>query len=237
MGMFGFYYFDYTYFLFMIPALIITMAAQFYVKSAFQKYSRIGTMRSLTGAQAAEIVASHGGAHDVSIRPIAGNLTDNFDPRNNTISLSQDVYSSASVAAVGVAAHEAGHAVQNAVGYFPNKIRTALVPVTNIGSRLSVPLIIIGLILPTQYSFFVYAGIILYSLVVLFQLATLPVEINASRRAVKALGDTGTLYPDELEGARKVLTAAAMTYLAASFAAILTLLRLLMLAGNRRGRN
>ncbi|HEX3017146.1 MAG TPA: zinc metallopeptidase [Caproicibacter sp.] len=234
---FGFYYFDYTYFLYMVPALIITMAAQIYVKSSFEKYSRISTQRSLTGAQAADAVARHGGAYGVSIQPISGNLTDNFDPRNNTISLSQNVYSSSSISAVGVAAHEAGHAVQNAVGYFPNKIRSALVPVTNIGSRLSIPIIIVGLFLPTRYSFVVYAGIILYSLVVLFQLATLPVEINASRRAVKALEETGTLYADELEGAKKVLLAAALTYVAASFAAILTLLRLLALAGNRRGRD
>lgn len=237
MPYFGFYYFDYTYFLFMVPALIITLAAQIYVRSAFGKYSRVATMRGLTGAQAAEAVARCGGAYGVSVRPVPGSLTDNFDPRNNTISLSRDVYAVSSIAAVGVAAHEAGHAVQNAAGYFPNRVRAALVPVTNIGSRLSMPLILIGLILPVRYSFVVYAGIILYSLVVLFQLATLPVEINASRRAVKALDEAGILYPDELEGARKVLTAAAMTYLAASFAAILTLLRLLVLAGSRRGRD
>lgn len=234
---FGFYYFDYTYFLYMVPALIITMAAQIYVKSAFGKYSRIGTSHGLTGAQAADAVARNGGAYGVSVQQIAGSLTDNFDPRNNTISLSRDVYASSSIAAVGVAAHEAGHAVQNAVGYIPNKIRTALVPVTNIGSRLSMPIILIGLFLPTQYNFVVNLGIILYGLVVLFQLATLPVEINASHRAIKALDETGTLNPDELEGAKKVLTAAAMTYLAASFAAILSLLRLLAIAGNRRGRD
>lgn len=229
----GFYYFDYSYFVFMLPALILTMAAQFFVKSSFAKYSRVGTVRGLTGAQAAEAVARGGGA-SVAIRQIAGSLTDNFDPRNHTISLSQDVYGASSVAAVGVAAHEAGHAVQDAVGYVPNKIRTALVPITNFGSRLSMPLIFIGLLLPARYDFFVNAGIILYSLVVLFELATLPVEINASRRAVKALDETGILEPDELSGARRVLTAAAMTYLAAAFTSLLTLLRLLLIAAGRR---
>lgn len=173
----------------------------------------------------------------MAIRRIAGNLTDNFDPRSRTISLSDGVYSVSSIAAVGVAAHEAGHAIQDATGYLPNKIRAALVPVTNFGSRLSIPLIIVGLILPARYDLVVYVGIVLYCLVVLFELVTLPVEFNASFRAIKALDAAGILYPDELEGAKKVLTAAAMTYLAASFTAILTLLRLLVLAGNRRGDN
>jgi hypothetical protein len=235
--LYGFYGFDYTYFLFIVPALIITLYAQAKVSSTFSKYSRVGTMRNVTGAEAAGAVAEHCGAFGVSVRRIAGNLTDNFDPRTNVISLSEGVYGSASVAAVGVAAHEAGHAVQNAHGYVPNKIRTALVPVTNIGSRLSFPLIIIGLILPVQYDFIVYAGIALFALVVLFQLATLPVEFNASSRAIAALGETGILYPDELEEAKKVLRAAAMTYLAASFSAFMNLLRLLLIAGNRRGRD
>lgn len=236
MGPFGFYYFDYTYFIFMVPAIIITMVAQIRVKSAFSKYSRVRTMRGMTGAQAADAVARYGGAQ-VAIRPVAGNLTDFFDPRNHTINLSQNVYGSTSVAAVGVAAHEAGHSVQDAAGYVPNKIRAALVPVTNIGSRMSMPMIIIGLFLPVQYDFVVYAGIALYALVVLFQLATLPVEIDASRRAIRALDETGILTPEELGGAKKVLTAAAMTYLAASFVALLNLLRLLLIAGNRRGND
>lgn len=234
--MYGFYYFNYTYFWIMVPALIVTLIAQSRVNSAFAKYSKVRTMRNITGAEAAQSVARFGGVSRLFVRPIAGNLTDNFDPRNDTISLSQNVYSSVSVAAVGVAAHEAGHAIQNAKGYFPNKIRTALVPVTNFGSRLSMPLIIIGLILPAQYDSVVYAGIILYSLVVLFQLVTLPVELNASSRAIRALNDAQILYPEELEGAKKVLQAAAMTYLAASFTALLTLLRFLLLAGNRRDR-
>ena len=235
--MFGFYFFNYTYFWIMVPALVVTMLAQMRVKSAFEKYSRVRSARNVTGAEAADGVARFGGANGVAVTRIAGNLTDNFDPRNRTISLSENVYSSTSIAAVGVAAHEAGHAIQDAVGYLPNKIRTALVPVTNFGSRISVPLIIIGLILPVQYDFVVYAGIVLYSLVVLFQLATLPVEINASLRAIKVLDASGILYPDELEGAKKVLKAAAMTYLAASFSSILILLRYLLIAGNRRGRN
>ncbi len=233
----GFYYFDYTYFLFMVPALIITMVAQFRVKSVFGRYSRVGTIRRITGAQAADAVARSGGAMGVAVRQVQGSLTDNYDPRINTISLSQDVYSASSVAAVGVAAHEAGHAVQQAEGYLPNRIRAALVPVTGFSSRLAMPLIIVGLILPTRFDFIVYAGIALFSLAVLFQLVTLPVEFDASRRAVRALDETGILYPEELEGARSVLKAAAMTYLAASFASILMLLRLLLIAGGRRGRD
>jgi len=234
---FGFYYFDYTYFIFIVPALIITMIAQFRVKSTFQKYSRIATAKNMSGAQAADSVARFGGAPGVQVQHISGNLTDNFDPRNNTISLSDNVYGSTTIAAVGVAAHEAGHAIQNATGYFPNKIRTVLVPVTNIGSRLAMPLVIVGLFLPVQYDFVVTIGIALYSFAVLFQLVTLPVEFNASFRAIRALDEAGILYPDELEGAKKVLTAAAMTYLAASFTAIMSLLRLLILAGSRRGRD
>ncbi|MVB12901.1 putative neutral zinc metallopeptidase [Caprobacter fermentans] len=234
--MYGFYFFNFTYFWIMVPALIVTMIAQSRVNSTFAKYSRVRTMNQITGEEAAERVARFGGVNRIFIKRVAGNLTDNFDPRNDTISLSESVYSSVSISAVGVAAHEAGHAIQNAEGYFPNKIRAALVPVTNFGSHLSMPLIIIGLILPVQYDFIVYAGIILYSLVVLFQLVTLPVEFNASSRAIRALNDAGILYPDELEGAKKVLRAAAMTYLAASFTALLTLLRFVLIAGNRRGR-
>ncbi len=230
----GLYYYDYTYFIYMLPALIVTLIAQSRVKSAFRKYSQITTMKNLTGAQAADAVARYGGAFGVQVQQISGNLTDNFDPRNNTISLSDDVYSATTIAAVGVAAHEAGHAIQNAKGYFPNKIRSALVPVTNFGSRLAIPIVIVGLILPPQYNVIVSVGIVLYSLAVLFQLITLPVEFNASYRAIKALDETGILYPDELEGAKAVLKAAAMTYLAASFASIMTLLRLITVANGRR---
>ncbi|MGX8702470.1 zinc metallopeptidase [Caproiciproducens sp.] len=233
----GLYYFDYTYFVYIVPALIVTMIAQFRVKSTFEKYSRISTAGNMTGAQAASSVAQFGGAPGVQVRRVSGNLTDHFDPRDNTISLSDQVYASTSIASLGVAAHEAGHAIQHAQGYLPNKIRAVLVPVTNFGSRLAVPLIIVGLFLPVQYDFVVNLGIALYSFSVLFQLATLPVEFNASFRAIRALDEAGILYPDELEGAKKVLRAAAMTYLAASFTAIMSLLRLLVLAGNRRSRD
>jgi len=233
----GFFYMDYTYFIFIIPALIVTMIAQIRVKSTFKKYSRIATVKNMTGAQAAQSVAQFGGATGVQVQHISGDLTDNFDPRNNTISLSDSVYAATSIAAIGVAAHEAGHSIQNAKGYFPNKIRSALVPVTNISSRMGMPLVILGLILPVQYDFVVWIGIALYSFAVLFQLATLPVEFNASFRAIRALDESGILYPDELEGAKKVLTAAAMTYLAASFTAIMSLIRLLVLANGRRGRD
>ena len=234
---FGLFYYDYTYFVFIVPALIITMIAQYKVQSTFKKYSRIVTVKGMTGAQAADSVAKYGGASGVRIQQIAGSLTDHFDPRNNTISLSEDVYGSTTIAAVGVAAHEAGHSIQHAKGYLPNKIRGVLVPISSFGSRLAIPFVIVGLILPVQYNFVVTIGIALYGLAVLFQLVTLPVEFNASFRAIKALDETGILYPDELEGAKKVLIAAAMTYLAASFTAIMSLLRLLVLAGNRRSED
>ena len=233
----GFYYFDSTYFLFMLPALLISMVAQFKVNSTFQKYSRVNTARNMTGADAAMRVMQYGGAYGVQIRHIGGSLNDNFNPSTGIISLSDPVYAATSVSAVGVAAHEAGHAVQHAQGYFPNKIRSALVPVTQIGSRLAMPLILIGLLLPVQYDVVVNIGIALYSLSVLFQLVTLPVEFNASARALQALDATGILYPEELEGAKKVLRAAAMTYVAATFTAFLSLLRLLLIFGGRRNDN
>lgn len=233
--MYGFYYFDYTYFLFMIPALIVSLYAQVKVKSTFSKYSKVRNTKGLTGADAAKKVLMQHGITNVAVEHIRGELNDHFDPRTNVIRLSDSVYSSESVAAVGVAAHEAGHAVQHANGYSPMKIRKALVPVTNIGSTLSMPLIFIGLMLPVQYDFIVNIGIALFSLAVLFQLVTLPVEFDASRRAIETLEQTDALYGEELEGAKKVLSAAAMTYLAATFTAILSLVRLILIAGNRRG--
>jgi hypothetical protein len=230
----GFYYYNYTYFLWMLPAILLTAFAQMKVQSTFRRYSRVHCLRGCTGAQAAETVAYYGGVRGLQIRRIGGSLTDNFDPRNNTISLSQDVYDSASISAVGVAAHEAGHSIQTAQGYLPNRIRTAIVPATQFASRLSFPLIFIGLILPVQYSFVVNLGILLFSIAVLFQLVTLPVEFNASARALRSLDETNLLTSDELNGARKVLSAAAMTYVAASFTALLQLVRLLMIASGRR---
>ena len=231
----GFYYFDYRVFLWMLPAILFSAYAQFRVQFAFNRYSRIRCRSGCTGAQAAQRVADYGGVLNIMIRPIGGNLTDNYDPRNNTISLSESVYANASISAVGVAAHEAGHSIQTAKGYLPNKVRTAIVPVTQFASQLSFPIIFIGLLLPVQYNFIVDIGIAFFSIAVLFQLVTLPVEFDASSRALQALSETGLLTEEELSGARKVLTAAAMTYLAACFSALLQLLRLLLIAGSRKG--
>lgn len=232
----GYYYFDYTYFLFMIPALILSMIAQAKVQSTFHKYAKMSSARRLTGSEAAQQVLLSNGVTGVRVEQVGGNLTDHFDPRTNVIRLSDSVCYNSSVAAVGVAAHEAGHAVQHAVGYLPIKIRGFLVPITQFGSRLAVPLILIGMLLPVQYDFVVNVGIALYSLAVLFELVTLPVEFNASRRAIKSLGEANILYGEELEGAKKVLTAAAMTYLASTFTALLSLLRLLLIFGRRNNR-
>ncbi len=232
--MYGFYYFDYSYFWFMVPALIISLYAQFKVSSTFSKYSKVRNSRGLTGADAANRVLAQNGVTGVEVEHVSGDLTDHFDPRTNVIRLSDSVYSSTSVAAVGVAAHEAGHAVQHANGYAPMNIRKALVPVTNIGSTLSMPLIFIGLLLPVQYDFVVNLGIALFSLAVLFQVITLPVEFDASRRAIATLEQGRTLCGEELTGAKKVLTAAAMTYLAATFTAVMSLLRLLLIVAGRR---
>ena len=235
--MYGFYYFDYSYFLFMLPALILSLYAQIKVNSTFAKYSKIKNSNGLTGSEAAYKVLTQNGVTNVAVEHISGNLSDHFDPQTNIIRLSDSVYSSNSVAAVGVAAHEAGHAVQYANNYAPMKFRRVLVPITNIGSTLSIPLIFIGLLLPIQYDFIVNIGIALFSFAVLFQLVTLPVEFDASRRAIATLEQSGTLYDEELIGAKKVLSAAAMTYLSATFSAVMSLFRLILIAGNRRGRD
>mgnify|MGYP001160405118 FL=1 len=232
----GFYYFDYTYLLFLAPAIIITMIAQIGVKTTFNQYSKVLNMKGLTGAASAQRVLEHGGSLLTQVQMTGGHLTDHFDPKTNIIRLSQSVYGSATVSAVGVAAHEAGHAVQYATGYGPIKFRTAIYPIVSIGSNLSMPLILIGLLLPVQYNFVVYIGIGLYSLSVLFSLVTLPVEFNASSRALRYLEETNSLTADELIGAKKVLRAAAMTYVASTFVALLSLLRLILIFGNRRGR-
>ena len=222
-------YFDSTY-LILIPAILFALWAQSRVKSTYAKYSR--EFAGLTGAEAARMVLEMNGVNDVDIRPIAGELTDHFDPKTNTISLSQGVYNVTSVAAVGIAAHEAGHAVQYAVGYSPIKLRTAIIPVTNIGSTLSWPLLLIGVLLGNQT--LAMAGVVLFCAVVLFQLVTLPVEFNASNRALDTLGASGYLQPEQLNGAAKVLRAAAMTYVAALAQALAQLLRLLMIANRSR---
>jgi len=224
-------YFDSTY-LILLPAILFALWAQSRVKSTYAKYSK--AFAGLTGEEAARMVLEMNGVNDVTIEPIAGELTDHFDPKTNTIRLSKGVYNVTSVAAVGIAAHEAGHAVQYAVGYSPIKLRTAIIPVTNIGSTLSWPLLLIGVLLGNQT--LAMAGVLLFCAVVVFQLVTLPVEFNASNRALDTLGASGYLQEEQLNGAGKVLRAAAMTYVAALAQALAQLLRLLMIAnrGNRR---
>ena len=202
-----------SYLLYMLPAYLIVLFVQLRLKSVVSKYSAVQVKSGMTGEESARLVASRGGAAGISVVPVSGQLTDNFNPSNNTISLSTPVYGVRSVTAVGVAAHEAGHAVQYAEDYGPAKLRSATVKICNIGSRLSLPLIFIGMI--SSIEALIYAGIICFSAVVFFQLVTLPVEFNASRRAVAMLGQSGTLTDEELKGVRKVLNAAAMTYVGA----------------------
>ncbi|MGN1125891.1 MAG: zinc metallopeptidase [Ruminococcus sp.] len=228
-----FYGIDWTYIVFMLPCFILSMICQIKVKSNFSKYSNVPNMRGMTGAQAAQYVLNQYGVTGVRIEPTSGSLTDHFDPRTNVIRLSQDVYNVASVAAVGVACHEAGHAVQHATGYVPNKIRSAVVPAARIGSNVGWILFLIGLFLPTQYSFILWLGIIFFSLSVLFTVVTLPVEFDASRRALKCIRETNLLNTEEYEGTKKVLQAAAMTYVAAAATALLQLLRLILIANRR----
>lgn len=229
-----YYWWDPTYFLVIIGAVICLLASA-HVNNAFKKYAKYRSMSGMTGAQAAQRILNAAGIYDVEIRHISGNLTDHYDPRNKTLSLSDSVYGSASVAAVGVAAHECGHAIQHQKNYAPLTIRGAIVPVANIGSTLAWPLILIGLFISSRSGqAFITAGIICFSLAVLFQIVTLPVEFNASRRAVRILGETGILGEQELGYTRKVLGAAALTYVAGAASAILQLLRLILLFGGRR---
>ena len=224
------YYFDPTYFL-LIIGMILSMAASARVKSTFSIYSRVRSASGLTGAEAARRILHMAGITDVTVVPISGSLTDHYDPRNKQLALSQDVYDRTSVAAIGVAAHECGHAIQDAQKYVPLNLRSAIVPVANIGSTLSWPLFLAGLILSIRP--LLTLGILLFSFAVLFQLVTLPVEFNASARALKMLGSSGMLGTDEVKSAKKVLTAAALTYVAALASSILQLLRLIILAGGR----
>ena len=223
-------YWDSTYILVVIGA-VICMIASARVKTTFNKYSAYRSMSGMTGAQAAERILHSAGLYGVRIERVSGHLTDHYDPRTKTVSLSEDIYGRNSLAAVGVAAHECGHAIQDAINYAPLNIRSAIVPAANIGSQLSWPLFIAGLIFSIDP--LVTLGIVLFSLAVLFQLVTLPVEINASSRALKMLESTGILGTDEKKGAKKVLIAAALTYVAALAASILQLLRLIILAGGR----
>ena len=223
------------YVILLIPVLLLSVWAQAQVSGSFRRYSRVANRRHLTGAQAAEAVLRSHGIYDVPVRSCRGNLTDHYDPRDNTIYLSENVYAASTVAAVGVACHEAGHAVQYAVGYGPIKVRSAIIPITQFGSRFSFVLLLIGLLLYSQPLFWV--GILLFSLTTVFQLVTLPVEFNASHRALETIEGQGLLDGEELDGAKKVLRAAAMTYVAALLMSALQLLRyvLIFLGRDRRG--
>lgn len=228
--------FDSTYILVLI-GVAICMLASSRVNSVFRRYSTVRSHSGMTGKEAAEKILKANGLYDVQVRHIPGNLTDHYDPRNKTLGLSDSTYGSASVAAIGVAAHECGHAVQHATGYVPLQIRGALVPVANFGSTLAWPLILIGLVINSRSALlFIDLGILLFSAAVLFQIVTLPVEFNASARAVKVLEKSGMLYPEEVKQTRAVLRAAALTYVASAASAILQLLRLVIL-GNRRRNN
>ncbi|HIY08096.1 MAG TPA: zinc metallopeptidase [Firmicutes bacterium] len=231
--MFGYYYgIDMTYLVLVLPAFLFSLWAQMKVNSTFSRYSKVRSLRGLTGAQAARYILDRNGLAHVRIEQVAGNLTDHFDPRTNVVRLSQSVYNVPSIAAVGVAAHECGHAVQYAVGYGPMKLRAAIIPATNFGSKLALPLILIGLLFNSSQ--LLLAGILLFSLTAVFQLVTLPVEFNASSRALRTLDQQGILTQEELAGTRKVLTAAALTYVAALLVALAQLVRMLLLYNRRR---
>ena len=234
-----YYYFDWTYLVLVLPCMLIAMWASHNVNSTFKKYSQQYSLRRITGAQAAQRVLSANGVSGVRIERVSGNLTDHYDPRTNVIRLSDGVYDSTSTAAIGVACHEAGHSVQYAHNYAPIKLRAAIIPITNIGSKLAMPLILLGLLLSFLGNFsytLVYLGIAAFGLSLVFQLVTLPVEFNASRRAMQTIEDHELLTQDEQRGAKKTLTAAAMTYVAATAVALAQLLRLIVLFGGRGRR-
>ena len=232
-------YFDITYVILVLPFVIVSLWASANVNSTFKRYSQQHSRRRITGAQAAQRVLSSNGVSGVRIERVSGNLSDHFDPRTNVIRLSDSVFDATSTAAIGVACHEAGHAVQYAQSYAPMKLRSAIIPVTNIGSQLAMPLILLGVILSAffEYSYtLVYVGIACFGLSLLFQLITLPVEFNASNRALRAIEEGNILTEDEQIGAKKVLRAAAMTYVAATAVALVQLLRLILLFGGGRRR-
>lgn len=230
-----FFYFDPWYLLLVLPAVVLAGIAQLWVQSTFRKYSKVGTLRGVTGREASEEIQRRNGI-TLPVERVGGNLTDHYDPRTNVIRLSDPVYGVNSVAAVGVAAHETGHALQYAKGYAPIRLRAAILPVTQIGSTLSPYLVLLGLLFETM-NFLAWAGIFLFGLSVLFQLITLPVEFNASARALKALSEGGMMTSEELAGARKVLTAAAMTYVAALFVSLMSLFRLILMVMSRSRRD
>lgn len=227
-----YYYFDPTYF-FVLIGVVLSLLASAKVKSTFGRYSRERSRTGMTGEETAQRILSKAGIYDVRIQRVSGNLTDHYDPRNKTLNLSDSVYGSTSVAAIGVAAHECGHAIQHNRGYVPLKLRSAIAPAASFGATISWPLIVIGLLFGGS-GLLIQIGILLFSLAVLFQLVTLPVEFNASGRAVELLSETGILYEEEVKKTKKVLFAAALTYVASAAASILQLLRLVLLFGNRR---
>jgi Zn-dependent membrane protease YugP len=229
-----YYYLDPTYILILI-GVILSLVASAKVKSTFAKYAKVRNSQGFTGAQAAQRVSERAGIHDVRIEHVSGNLTDHYDPKSKVLRLSDSVYGQSTVAAVGVAAHECGHAIQHARGYEPLKLRNTLVPIANFGSQIAWPLILIGFIITSEAStFLINLGIIAFSLAVVFHLITLPVEFNASNRAIRMIADTGMMYGEEIKGAKKVLNAAAMTYVASAATAVLQLLRIILLTGGRR---
>ncbi len=229
-------FFDSTFIL-VIIGMVISMAASAYVKSTFNKYDKILSINQVTGTRAAQFILEKQGIHDVGVQGISGNLTDNYNSRTKILSLSQSTAQSTSVAAIGVAAHECGHAVQDAVGYSPLKLRAAIVPVANIGSSLAMPLILIGLLISGDSgSMIINLGLLAFSMAFVFQLVTLPVEFNASKRALNILSEGGLLTKEEVPMARRVLFAAALTYVAAAIATLLQLLRLVILFGNNNRR-
>ena len=231
-GYFFGYYYDPTYIL-VIIGLILCLGASAMVKSTYKKYSEVYPSRHMTGAEVANIILRNAGVSDVRIEQVAGDLTDHYDPRDKVLRLSQLTYNTSSVAAIGVAAHEAGHAVQHNVGYFPLQLRNTILPVANLGSQLGVPLVLMGLVFGFGDTL-INIGIFLFAFAVLFQVVTLPVEFNASKRAVRMLESYDILYDEELSGCKNVLTAAAMTYVAAAASSALQLLRLVLLGRRRR---
>lgn len=227
-----YFYFDYYYLILVVPVIILSLIVQIVLKSTYAKYSKVGNMRNITGAQAAQLVLNHYGITDVAILPGRGTLTDHYDPTKKKIVLSEGVYNSTSIAAIGVACHEAGHAAQHAQGYVPIKIRNSILPVCNLGSTLSMPLLLIGVFV----SFYplIWIGIAFFSFTAIFQLATLPVEFNASSRAISVIESNGLLAAQEQKGAVKVLKAAAVTYVAALAVSLANLLRLILSFGRKR---
>ena len=235
-----YYGFDWTYLVLVLPCVLLSLWASSNVNSTFKKYAKQLSSRRITGADAAQRVLSANGVRGVRIDRVSGNLTDHFDPKTNVIRLSDSVYSSTSTAAIGVACHEAGHAVQYAENYGPIKLRAAIIPITNFGSKIAMPLILLGILCTFLGSFsdtLVYMGIAAFGMSFVFQIVTLPVEFNASRRAMQAIQEANILTQEEQTGARKTLTAAALTYVAATALALAQLLRLLAIFGNRRRRN